>query len=722
MPVNAGEFSPVSDYTIFKEFYSPRDDGNKNEDKMLRYIADFCDEFDLDYKIDAVDDGDTIISRSSNITVTLQGSGKEQDQLIFICPLDNPVIHQQYHDNSLSIFIMLELILKVRKISLTKDILFVFSGANENMRNTRLGIDYFVADSENLSNAFITVIDILSSGRDIQFTGSSNRKPVSMHVLQTFRRLSSNLPYLFFDESEIPKSRMMLLDRENYVSHFASYGYTAVEFTNRASADSPSFTYEEEKSRELTELLYNWLLAYDTLPFPMEEDRHYLYTQLGRFYLFISEHIQVLLFLILILLTIITRFFFPQFQKFHLQLFIKIIPFFLLLLVIFWITSFLPTIVMMIFGLLTKIQNFQFRFPILYLFNIFLIPQLTLFILYELLNRLKFPKHNHLYMYGAIIIAFLNLVIVSFIDISFSYLYVWVILVLTLSQFTGKRFFLKLLLYSIAPLPFFKLLADLTMFGSFSFFEQANPLVVNSLITWFGFPFVLLNIRINIIYRARFRIFFSKTAFSLIMITSIMVSMVLLFIVSWNSSLGDEILEVICRVDKRTQISRLELEADNPVGDITLVTGDFTTSLKVDDAVSTIPLNEMMETPYTIYSWKEQQPDYLDYFITINSEEEIEYLEIFMETEASFYPLEANFAWEDITENSAEDETATFKFKLPRLPGKRIPFKVSLFPGIIHTFTVKLYYQVLPGIRLVPEKENLVVHTYSIFIEDRQVR
>src|SRR4030042_342031 len=95
------------------------------------YFSFFICSFNLNYKITKIDNHKEIVTNSYNIEIQLKGSGKENDQIVFFCPLNSPIINQLYYDNSLAIQTVLDLIKKLNNISFKKDIIFLFSGANE---------------------------------------------------------------------------------------------------------------------------------------------------------------------------------------------------------------------------------------------------------------------------------------------------------------------------------------------------------------------------------------------------------------------------------------------------------------------------------------------------------------------------------------------------------------------------------------------------------------
>ena len=93
----------IPDYSDINSIYSPRDDGSRNEARLIEYITKFCSDLNIDCKTEKIV-GESYCTLSSNVIVTV-GNPKSRDNIIYITPLNSIITDSNTYDNSISIHI-----------------------------------------------------------------------------------------------------------------------------------------------------------------------------------------------------------------------------------------------------------------------------------------------------------------------------------------------------------------------------------------------------------------------------------------------------------------------------------------------------------------------------------------------------------------------------------------------------------------------------------------
>ncbi|MBP7553570.1 MAG: hypothetical protein KA885_09085, partial [Spirochaetes bacterium] len=150
------------DYSFLYSLYHPCEEGSDNEKKLINYIETVCVDNNLNYQIKDISFENEYVSYSKNIEIEINNSS-DKEYVVFICPLNSIAINQKVIDNSLSIQVTLELILKIHEMknNLNKNYLFLFSGAI-GYDDAYLGFNKFLESSERYKNSVVNIIDVLS--------------------------------------------------------------------------------------------------------------------------------------------------------------------------------------------------------------------------------------------------------------------------------------------------------------------------------------------------------------------------------------------------------------------------------------------------------------------------------------------------------------------------------------------------------------------------------
>lgn len=705
------------DYGLLKEFYSPRDEGTLNERRLLKYIENFCSYYGVEYKRKKIDNEKDIITNSYNLEVYLKGSSTGKEQLVIVCPLNTMIMNQIDYDNSLTIKIVLDLIKQCNNIPFEKDLIFLFSGANEGEKPLFNGIKYYLETGENLNKSFVTIIDILSNKSKIRFSGSSNKMPIPLQILKQFLKMNKNEGDFYFNRYEIYKSRFFLKSSNNYVSQFLNEDVMAVSYSNRDHITASAYVNDMEYQKKLTTFFVDWLIFLDSIQLPIDADHHYHYLNIFGLNIFFRELFQVIFFLILIFFIIFIRLFFPKFQRLHLDLFFKILPYFIVIFIVQYIASFIPLILFFPIDLFTGLTKPYLNIAVLYVFNIFFIPLMMLFILFEFIEKLPFPKRSYLYIYGAIVFSSVNLFIFAVLDISIAYIYLWAIFSLTASQFTSKRSKLKYILYIVSCIPFILLIFDLTLFGDTNVIKGINIFLLNFLFSVLVFPFSLLLLRGYIIYRSVYKEIIKKNFFvygGLIILISI-IGFILISIATFPE---DKVVEAKLETNVKEAKSKLFLNSNMIIGKIFIQDekGDYNYTFNRKDKMIT---TEVQETFYEIKEISDKESAY-NYTLLINSKYFMEYVKIYLISPIGNYPMESNYVFnkiENFEGNYDPISQDVYQFIVGRNPGKKLLFNMAVNKGIYRLY-LKIEYPLIKESALLISKNDGIVNKRSVFIED----
>jgi len=145
----------IDDYSVIQRLYFPVDEGVENEDKLINYLEKYLKSNNVAYSILGISDSD-YASKSKNIEITFKSKIKTDEEIIIVCSLDSPIIKQEYYDNSISIQIALKLIKLFKDKANSKNITFLFTGANEKeIHNEFWGLKKYFNDKEDFSKSFV---------------------------------------------------------------------------------------------------------------------------------------------------------------------------------------------------------------------------------------------------------------------------------------------------------------------------------------------------------------------------------------------------------------------------------------------------------------------------------------------------------------------------------------------------------------------------------------
>lgn len=688
------DFTEIEKYSSIKDNFFPNDEGDKNEKKLIDYIENFVKYNKLNFTKKKIE-GDNYITNSYNIEILINSSVKTDEEIIIITPLNSPIIEQEYQDNSLTIKTTLNLIKFCKEQKFNKNIVFLFSGANSREKDIEFpGLKSYLDNKANFSKSIVLVLDILSNKEKVKFTGSINRKPIPLIFLKDF--LDINDKNFYFDNKELILSKLGLIKINDYATFLLNKNINTIAFSNRERSQYNKYVYDPQYEENLLKYFSKWIILLDKKEYPLPIDYNYLFYSFSGINFLLPEYLEITIFLIIIFLILLLRNILPHFQRVKISLMVKILPFFLLLFAIFYLLSFIPYAIFIPINKITKVQSPFLNIPILYFFCIFFIPQMIIFILFELLTKLPFPKHNYLYIYGAMIFSYLNLFLFAIVDISSSYIYLWVILMITLSNFTGKNFPLKFLFYFIAAIPIFTLFISISTYADISLIKKTfyNPIYQHFLFSLVIFPITLLLIRVRIIVKSKFKfITYDKTIF-LFMLSFILLATIAVFIIA-SLKITQEEADIKAKLISRNSINEITFTGNINMNNIKVIEGNYKKITTIRNSTNCTIKVDNIQKEYLINKNIIGNRDYSNYQFKIMSKNRIEYIKIFLTCPIGLYPLETNYSFykeENFTYDYDKSNQEVFSFTIPRNIINDFDFNITLISGFKYNLFIQIEY------------------------------
>lgn len=661
------------DYSFLYSLYHPCEEGSDNERKLINYIETVCIENNLKYQLKDISFENEYVSYSKNIEIEIKNNS-DKEYVVFICPLNSIAINQKIIDNSLSIQVTLELLLKINEIknSLNKNYLFLFSGAVGYDDDAYLGFQKFLESSEYYKNSVVNIIDVLSINNVIKFKGSMNNRRIPENLLESFLKIPDASKSIFLDVDEIDRSRFNLISYDNYATFFLKNDITTVIFSNRENIILDQFYFNLDLQKELINTLYTWAINVDNLKFPVEKSYNY---QIFRFfgkYFILKETYQLLIFVALIFIIILVRTFIPFFQRVRLLFILKILPNFLFLFILFYILSLIPFILTYPIGLIAKSRQIYMNMPLLYLCSIFFIPLMIILILKDAKLSLFFPKHNYLYIIASLIFLTINIFLIALIDFSMIYIFLWSIIMITLSNFTGRNFILKLFFYLLSPLPMILLIIKLFYFSDVHLIKNIleNIFLQNFFFCVIFYPFILLTIRTIIILKSVFKIFANKARYAVILIVFLTAMLAFFILISSNLSLEDPEIKITKTSNLIKNSTSIDINSNLNIGELSIDVSPDILRMNIKDKEFHYEIISY-ERPYEAYFKTKNIGLNKNIIVKFSSISKIKYLDVYVLLPKNGYPYESNFnvkKVENLFFTYNKNLFDVYKFMIPRNP------------------------------------------------------
>ncbi len=560
----------LSDLRSFEAAF-PRTEGSPGERQAFSYLQERIAGMGIE-TISPIDmeRGEGMHSFSRSFEVAVPGS--LDDTLIVAVPLNAPPGSTLGRDGSVNLALALGMLERALRETPTVSLRFLFLGAEHGE-----GPEYPMGTELFLRNFFpeVPVAVLYLDFRNIPsriLSESGGRGIVSPYWLISRYAAAmdaSELPFLNLG-TEHQIFRLGVESTGTAIERFLQAGYPGISLS-----DVPDLPPSPEPERWASGFLtfFDEFLRNNRDGFGEEWDRHYLFYQIRSRYLVVSERAYLLIVILILASTLGYGIIF----KGRLVRYLRTIsrnawnlPVFLGLIFGF---LFLATILVRGIFLIRSFPSLWETWPLPF-FALKLTTALFLFsLLFQLVRRLPFSRNGSFYSASALVFLFLDIVMLTGINISFSYYFLWAFFFAFL--FSGFRSrWLKLLAFAASPAWLLKATVDIFTLPDLPVGRilLLSPIRGNLLLAFFTLPFLLMLIRLDFLVRHPIR---GKRGFAIVLSTSITGLLTVLlaaagFLHQPYGTGNPQPLEVIERIDLDTDTRILSLRSPAPLGPLSL--------------------------------------------------------------------------------------------------------------------------------------------------------
>ncbi|OHD49068.1 MAG: hypothetical protein A2015_11615 [Spirochaetes bacterium GWF1_31_7] len=712
--VYSDEFISMTDYTIMRELFFPVEEGGENEVKLISYIERFCKEFDITYNKVKIDNDD-LVTNSWNIELILPGIKSDIFNEVIIVPLDSIIDKGRLYDVSINQFIALELAKFIKEKPLYRNVYIVFTGANSFINEESWGVkQYLENNSGKFDSSLVTVLNLSGDKGGINISGSIKNRSLSRDMLDVILKNKSKYSFIQFDFFEIVTARLGFFHPHNIINELSEVSKTSIIMSNHKNQVSNGvFYYNVDAQNEIIRFFKEWVTDLSFYDVAKDSDYNYQLLRFGSKYLFISEVHQVIFYMLLIVLLILSRRIVFYFRPSVRYLTLKAFPYYIFLFVIYYILSLSIYFIGALYNLITNHTIDYANLSLFYFFIIFFMPLFIVLALFDKIQNFPVPKHNVIYMHGAVFFAHINFIIFLILNVSLAYIYITVILMLFFSHLTGKNIFLKYLIYILASVPF--VLAVFTVGNGHDEVIQAffqKPYMLHLFFCYFSFSFFLLLIRVSIINKIKLGLNISRFVM-IIWISFFLFSFFLFYSIALYRTYGIEKIAVITQYfDREKNIAQLEIDPKQNIGPVSFVLNGENVSFTTKKYIKTI---SEVQKPFVI---SQSLKDGV-FKLKIESSKNIRNANLILKCPkgVSFSRITHKYS---IETNEVDNEYDFYKIWIARNIGKIIQVEIELVVGSYYEMLVDIEYNELIGDFNIQSKFDYIDYK-SVFSEKIEI-
>ncbi|MDA3956507.1 hypothetical protein [Oceanispirochaeta sp.] len=465
-----------------------RQEGSKDEKAVFSYIEDFLISRNFSYEFQGLTDIEDYHSFSSNLVVTIPG--KNQEQLILAVPVDTPV-NADEAGNDLALNAALALAFMNEWTALTPPItlIFLFSSA-DNFQRGYVGSPAFLKNYSYQADSCLVYLLLKEKHEIPEIFGSTPGLNAPAWLMEGLRiSLTAAGLESRIDSTALLINRAGLSTRYLPIIKYLDEDIPAAALISSGSRGAPI----ENQAVLYLDFLHKFTKLYEH-DFPENWETNYFYLgRDGSIVSFLSERNLLILYVFMISLVLILPLFqqrsiYLNYRKFRHQLWL--IPVMVYLSFLFFMIS---TLMLEELRALHRYSDLWKQYPLYF----FILKSITVLFLssffLNMLRGLPFPRNPHFYSYFAFIISFINLIIVSLFNISFSPIMlislIFVFLFVTSRQKVSKRVFMILSILPQLLVLLFLFSRDYITVYDFSIFSRIKG---NWVLTFITLPLICM--------------------------------------------------------------------------------------------------------------------------------------------------------------------------------------------------------------------------------------
>ncbi len=591
--------------SVFADSYSyidsleNRTEGSDGEDLVFEYIKNFLADRDLDFEEQPLNDIEDHHSFSQNIIVRIPGI--LDDELIIAASVDSS---SPDDDSALNPALALSFINEWASDTPPVTLKFLFT-SGDNVRRGFLGTVNFLNNYRFGSPAALIYLNLDTRSSIPALTGGSEGLNSPGWYMEEHRQAfhTAGIEYRI-DGTALLINRAGLSTERLPIGHFLAEDIPSV-FLSSSALEGPDLSLN----------LAPWLqylhsfLDMQRNGIPESWDNHYVYLGYDRNIIaYIPEKTILVIYIVIISLSLL----FPIFQERRITLNFRkfrkslwTVPVIIYLCFLF----FMLTTLMIEELLLFLNYSFIWQYYPIYFFILKALSAILLSSVFiNLMRGLPFPRNPHFYSYVAFTSSLLNLIIVSFINISFSpAMLISLVLVFLFVTIRNKTMKQILMFASIVPQFLFLIFLFQREYTAVYEYFILSRITGNWLLTFFALPFISQLSSLSFYHhhydRSRQE---AKTALFTLALAVITLSMVY-----FSGQLDPyargyrQVLEMEDLIDLNRETREISLESSDPIGSGRIIYNNRTIPL-ADTGRSLRIQGEMIESSLNI-SWKTRE-------------------------------------------------------------------------------------------------------------------
>lgn len=473
--------------------YYPVLEGSNNEKSLLYFIEEELNKLKMPYTRLPFTSSDTHHSFSAMISVKIEGEKK--DTLLITVPLNSPYYENRFNSGAANIALALGILEKAREKRPAISIQINFMGAefgpnDQYPLGSRIFLENYFPDY-TLTHFYLNFRNIPARIR-IKSGGTGLITPSWLITDTTEALEKTGVPFLLRG-NENQLYRFGLNIKKTIIERYLKKDIPSISF--EGNYESLPLAERETLMENFIGFIFQFIEKYKEDGIPTTWDRHYLFFQAGSFHLIINEKTYLILFILVLSIVIIYILVFTRIFRHIIKAFLKHLWVLPLIFLIVYIYFLLSGLAIQLISFLKNDPNFWYTSPFLF----FLLKVTLIALLFQLTKKfLHFFTHDFIFYSSAgIITLFINIMVLSFINISFTYYFLWAfIFFLTSNQIRNN--ILRLLFFLPAPYWIIKTAIEFLIEPQYEFsriFLLADPL--NTLVvSLLMLPFILIPIGI----------------------------------------------------------------------------------------------------------------------------------------------------------------------------------------------------------------------------------
>ena len=709
--------SLLPNFENFNKKFFPADEGSPAEEKLLLYIEDFLSQQNISFQRTLIDNNE-VTTNSYNLEVTLEGTNPDLSASVILVPLDSYFFEEKYYDVSLNQYIALSMIERFNKEPHLRTMVFLFTGAGARTSESFWGAKQYMTNNLGLfDSAFVTVLNCINDKGSVYASGSFRKKAIPSELLKELLKVVTESSLIKFAQSEIMKARLGFFPQNRFTQHIPEGSKGIIIFENHIDYNQKAGpVYGAIEIADLLGAFSKWFRLIDEISVEHDFDYNYQLFSFGGKFILISEFTQIIIYIIVIFLMLAARPMVFYFRKSVRRLTLRAIPFYLIVFLTYFIVSLIMYFFLGVIGYFLPYQQMMEQAGIIYFASFFFIPLFIVIALSARIDILAFFRHNSVvYLHGAILFSYINMMISLAISLSLSFVYLLAIMFLVVSHF-NKKFTFKLIFYICAFIPFVTLLTIL----SFNFEDVlrqlfARPFYLHLLFSYFSLPFVLLFMRISVMNKMFFRFQpHGRVSFLLIFILSMIFLVVVSLPKTFNKKKSKSPASIICTIEADYEQNRAFVLFD------TIKFSETMCSINGIDSSAFLGMEKaeigLIPRPYTL-SLNALKGDIQ---LTLTSTHLINELFINLRTPkgAVFSKINHKYMYDYEREDNEFDY---YRIRFPRNASKEIVLRLDIAKGHEYVFEIEVVFDGNLSDADIVFKQDAYVWFRTIYKENRSI-